>query len=370
MWDVSDRWDAVLRSSHRVVSRVEIWRSGVRVLLDGQPAGMTVTGGSVRVDGTSKVRRALSLESADTTRMPTEAGGILSPVDTDLKVFVGVEYTEGDEELVPVGVFRVSSVTRSSLNGGLSVTGQDYAGVCADARFVRPWNVPRNSYVTAQIAALVTDVLPWVEVVDVTGNRTRHPGGVFERDRWDAVLSLASSVGADVAFDPAGRLVIRPLPVLGDPPDWVTDHGTDQSVLVDASVSLTTDGLYNAVTATSSDSGTSPVSATVYQATGPLRWRDGFQRTRFYASPVLKTRQQCVAAARTVLARSAVLSQQVAPVSAPNPALDVGDTVLVPLPGQDPVSRLVSGLTLPLGPGPMPVTVRAPGDGVEMEGTS
>lgn len=370
MWDVSDRWDSALRSSHRVVCRVEIWRSGVQVLSAGQPTGMTVVGGSVRVDGTSKVRRALSLESADVLRMPTEVGGILSPVDTDLKVFTGVEFTEGDEELVPVGVFRVASVTRSSLNGGLTVAGQDYAGVCADARFPRPWNVPRNSYVTAQIGALVTDVLPWVEVVDVTGDRTRHPGGVFERDRWDAVQSLAASVGADVAFDPAGRLLIRPLPTLDDTPHWVIDYGTPQSVLVDASVSMSTEGLYNAVTATSSDSGTSPVSATVYQATGPLRWRDGFQRTRFYASPVLKTRQQCVAAARTVLARSAVLSQQVAPTSAPNPALDVGDTVLVPLPGQDPTSRLVSGFTLPLGPGAMPVTVRAPGDGAEMDGTS
>ena len=67
----------------------------------------------MRVDGTSNVRRALSLTSSDVDLMPATSTDLLNPVDTDLKVFTGVSYTEGDTELVPVFTGRIMEPSRS-----------------------------------------------------------------------------------------------------------------------------------------------------------------------------------------------------------------------------------------------------------------
>jgi hypothetical protein len=227
---------------------------------------------------------------------------------------------------------------------------------------VKPWNTPKGARVIDQITAMVLDVLPWVEVVDLTGSRVTHPGGAWERERWDAIDDLATSIGADVAFDPDGRCLIRPVPTIAAEPDWTVDADTETAVLLDAGISLSVEGVYNAVTATSSEAGATPVSATVYQSRGPLAYVAGFKQPRFYASPVLKTQAQCVTAARGILARSLAYSQKLAPVAAPNPALEVGDTLAVILPGKEPVYRLLSGATIPLGPGPMPLDVRTEAD--------
>jgi hypothetical protein len=241
---------------------------------------------------------------------------------------------------------------------------RDYSYVIAAARFERPWNIGAGDLVTDAITELVLDVLPWVEVVDLTASTRRTRPATFERERWQAVTTLADSIGADVGFDPEGRLIIRPVPTIATEPDWTIDYGHGAAVMTDIGVGMSVEGLYNAVTATSSDS-EQVVSATVYQQSGPFAWRAGFKRPRFYASPMLRTVEDCESAATAILARSLALSQPLEPTSAPNPALEVGDTVavLVPSPtGPDLASRLVAGFTLPLGPGSMPLTVRTETD--------
>src|SRR5690349_7138809 len=104
MYAVSDRWDAAVRSSYTPACRVEVWRNGVQVMTTDAlgrsvPLLLSVTGGSVRVDDSSKVRRSLSLTSSDVGLMPNDASDVLNVADTDLKVFAGVTYTEGDTEL-------------------------------------------------------------------------------------------------------------------------------------------------------------------------------------------------------------------------------------------------------------------------------
>lgn len=354
MFPVSERFASAIRTSHEVVTVAEVWRSGA---FTGRT--LSILDGSVTLDESSKVRRALSLSSSDVDLMPDDLAATLTPVDTDLRVFSGVRFTEGDTELVPVGVFRIETPSRQSLTSALSIDGADYSSVLAAARFVTPWNTAKGALITAQIAAMVTDVLPWVEVVDLTGSAAKSTGAVWERDRWDAVEDLAASIGAEAAFDAEGRLVIRPTPVVADAPVWEVDSMTETSVLLDAGVALSTSGVYNAVVASSSDADVPPVSATVYATDGPLAYRPGFKRPRFFASPTLKSYKQCVEAASGILVRSLAYSQQLTPQVAPNPAIDVGDTVSVQLPGRAPVLRAITRATIPLGMAAMPLEVRA-----------
>lgn len=375
MYPTSARWDSALRTSGRVVTRCEVWRSGSPVLTDGVPTVLKLAaGGEVRVDESSDVQRALTASIGDSTLMPTDTESLLAPIDTDLRVWAGVQYTESDTELVPVFTGRLVTPRRPTLwSHELSLDARDYSYVLAKARFVTPRNIAKGQLVTDVIADLVTEVMSWVEVIDLTGFQNSTGALTFDRDRWDAIKQLATGIGAVAYFDCEGRFIIRPDAVIADVPDWTVDRGLPTSVLSDLAMSMSSERVYNAVTATSSDPDGPVVSATIYQKTGPFRWRDGFQQPRFYASPLLRTTAAAKAAATTILARSLALSQPLEPVAAPNWALDVGDTVAVHVPsagGFDLALRIVAGFTLPLGPGAMPLTVRDIADATDIEGES
>ena len=330
-----------------------MWRSGVYTGTD-----LEVAGGSVRVDESSKVRRAgtlvvagstdASLRLEDGSLVPWDAGAFLAPVDTDVQVWVGHRYTESDTELVPVLMGRVSGVSRRGLSDALSLELGDYSAVLAESRFPSPWVTPVGVTVVSEITRIVRDVLPWVEVYDLTGSSQVTSAATWERQRWDAVTSLATSMAAEAFFDPLGRLILRAVPDGSAAPVWTMDTGTETAIVEDAAMSVDTSKVYNAVSVSSSDPNVSDVTAIVYQTSGDLRWRAGFQRCRFFASPVLKTREACAAAAATLLPKSLIYATRVEPTIAPDPALEAGDTGTLTLPDRDPETRVLAGFTVPL----------------------
>lgn len=365
MWPVSGRWDAAISRSHDLVYYAEIWRAGsftgVTIDLEGEVTG----------DESSKERRYLRATSGRTDLAPSTASSFLSPVDTDVRVFSGIRYTEGDTEVVPVGVFRLDAPGRRSIRGGgLEITGGDFMSVLAMARFLTPWNTPAGRLVVDEIKDLVLSVLPYVDVIDLTGSLVQTRPASWDSDRVGAIEVLAASIGAEAAFDAGGRFVIRPVPTTSGPVAWDIATGEDTSVLIDASVGVNISNVYNAVRAFSSDGSVSPVTATVYQKTGPMAYRPGFQVTRRFASPVLTTTDQCAAAASAILSRSLAFSRRIAPTTLPNPALDIGDVVTLTLPGEAQVTRVISRFTLPVGPGPMQIETRESADpATALEGT-
>jgi len=345
VYAVSDRWDAAIRSSGTIVSRVEVWRAGVFT-----GTTLNLTGGTVRVDDSSKVRRALTMTSPDVGLMPNDVADLLRPTDTDLKVFAGVQYTEGDTELVPVFTGRVQEPSRGGWLAPLSITAADYAKVIEEARFPTPWNVTKasNSRAFDVLRALVLDVLPWVNVYNLTGNNPRVAGS-FDRSRLDALNTMAQFCGGDWWFTPDGDMVVgKPQRSLTPAPAWYVDAGTPTSVLTGSGQAMSADNIYNAVTATSAPSDGPPVSATVFLMTGPLRYRDGFQRPRFYKTSLAATRAQLLDVARRMLTQSVQLVTRTSASCAPNPALEIGDVVQVTLPDGSTAKRLVNGFTVPL----------------------
>ena len=151
MYPTSARWGDRVRSSGEAVARVEVWRRGVH-----QGVTLPVSTGSVRLDESSNVRRTLTLSIGDPSLMPTGVADLLSPRDTDLKVWAGVRYQEGDEELVPLGVFRLVTPARPSLRSAeVTLAARDHSDTLARARFPRPFNVARGSRVTNVIAARI-----------------------------------------------------------------------------------------------------------------------------------------------------------------------------------------------------------------------
>lgn len=343
---MSARWDVAVRAGYTPVSSVTVWRNGTQV------AALTpLPGSKVTVDEGSQRRRVLSLATAD---------DVLAEVTqerTDLHAACGIEYAPGDVEMVDQGVFRVVDAVRKTSMAPITVEAEDYSGVCALARFLVPWATAGGALVVDEIAAMIHDVDPAIVVVDETGSLSATTSGSWDRDRWGAIESLAASIGAEVAFDRAGRCVIRPIPTVTDTtvPVWTIDADNERAVLV--AVQYGSSGLgYNAVVATSGASGGSPpVTAVALGASyGP-----GNQRPRFLALPSDVTLTDASAAAGGLLARSQEHESIIDPQAVPNAALDVGDPVRVKVPsdGVDEV-RIVTRLELPLGPGVMSLQTR------------
>lgn len=354
MWDTSDRWDPALRVAHGIVTKAEVWRGGSYV------QDINVVGGAVAVDESSKVRRSLTLTASDVTLLPDGTSDLLSPFGTDLRVYSGIAYTEGDTELVPVGVFRITDVAQRSHLAELEVTADDYSHVLADARFLVPWNTPAGAAVVDEIARMVHDVDPTIEVYDLTGSSTLTVAATWDRERWDAIEQLAASIGAEPFFDALGRLIVRPVPTVTSTSVsvWDVDSNTSTAVMLDVALGVSSSLVYNAVVASSSGSTSSPITGIAYQQSGDFKWQAGFKRPRFYSSPLLSTVEQCQQAASAILARSVVFARSLAPVAAPNPALDVGDVITVTLPDGTAELRVVSALTVPLDLNPMQIDTR------------
>lgn len=366
MIDVSPAFLAALGGSHRPVVQVDAWRDGV--LMSGD-TGLPITDGSLTISAGQTIRTRLQLTVADPDGVWTPDGdGALSPYGSELNVRMGVT-TGSAAEVVSVAwcpiqvastdeqwqVYRRAGGTQVTVVRGATtqVEATDRAQIVARAQFLAPTQ-PTQSTVLAEIAALLDGVVPWQAPAGVTDQAV--PAGItYTDDRLAAVAALADIlamdvvVGGDGVCTLAGRATSAPV--------WSIPAG-DGGLRMSMTRELSADGAYNAAIArgTAFDGGALVGTATI--DAGPLAWDGPYgQVPYFYSSPVLGTQAQVDAAAVSQLARIQAERVQVLAVECvSNPALEVGDTVLLPTRRGEIAGRVVSA-TWPLRPGPMQLQV-------------
>jgi hypothetical protein len=159
------------------------------------------------------------------------------------------------------------------------------------------------------------------------------PGGLwFTKTRHDAVVQLAQSIGAEVAFSRTGVLTIADAQVLGAP------TGNLVGLAEGFKRSPNWDAVYNVVAASSTMSGVTFDAARV-----GITWGDhpaapqnlgstDFPVWRVYtmSSPLLADYGQALDAATTTLARVSALSETYSFSGIPDPRIDAGDSVIIP----------------------------------------
>lgn len=347
MYPISAAARAALRGSHAVDSRVTAYTPASGVL-----AGVPVTSGSVEADAKSQVRRTASLAVADARLWPAGGFDALSPVGAEVGIEFGIVLPTGTE-WVPVFRGPVQSASLSlPATSALAVTLADRSKWVAEDRLDVPSQTRPATTTVAEIARLITESLPGVEVVDLTGNTTLAPVLDIDKERWqDGVEKLADSIAAEVYADGLGRFVIRRQPTLDDAPVWVVDAGAT-GVLIKADRELTREGVYNAVIATGERTdGTPPVYAKVTDddPASPTRYGGPFgRRPRYYSSPLLTSQAQAQTAAAAILARARGYVATVELEAVPNPALEPGDVIEVRLPDGSRQRHIVDKVPLSL----------------------
>ncbi|MGZ4521942.1 MAG: DUF5047 domain-containing protein [Mycobacteriaceae bacterium] len=333
MQDVSARFLAGLAGVPRWARTVEWSADGVTW------APVTLHAGKVTQDATSQVRWSLDAEISGVTVGP----GGLSPFGPLLRVKVGMVHSPADIEWVPLGVFRCEKAKRSLHGATVTVSGASLEASVIDAQYPAPRIIPAglsSVIVTGQIREVIPSAsISWL-VDDPAQPRlttTTSRWGVIDGATGDP--SIARALGAQMFCDRSGTFVMDTVPTLYDDPVWTVDEGPG-GVLVQAAEELSREGLFNvvAVTGESEDSSSPPVGPGIASDDVPGSptfadadpGRGGFGQVVFhYSSPLLKTLAACQAAARSMLAPRLGLHQQIDWNAAVNPALDVGDVVLV-----------------------------------------
>ena len=346
-----------MRSGRRK-SVVDIYYSGQLLFPD-----VPISEGAITLDRNSDSRASgvITVASNDFDL------SVLEPWGSELVVKSGVVYDNGDEELVPMGVFRLNE---DSVSEGQSETPSvqffDRARAVIETQIA--WDQDFSGWLSqSTISQLVTYSLPDVNIsFDPSLGNLRLPGGtVYSNTNWDGAKETAQGIGAEIYFDRAGDCIVAPPPAVSSTTPvsaavWTIGVGED-GTLTEANRGVSRENTYNGVSLYGAQTDDqvrpwafvyddNPQSKTYYY--GPFG-----RKTIRLENATLTTNTQCLNAARELLKNYVGLGRTVSFSCLANPALDPGDIVLFKFFDGDEL-HLIDQLTIPLGTGQMSGSTR------------
>lgn len=358
---VSERFLAAVRGSHQMVIRVRAVRPG-QFGLAPEGEELHVLSGDVRLDSGADVRG--SVDATVKEPFPRAHEDVLTPYGNELFVERGIDYGDGVREWVSLGYFRIDDIEQREVpEGTLRLSGRDRMATVIDSKLTTPRQyVPGTTFRTV-FDDLIGELFPGVQIAaDFDINNTVLPTPhVAEDDRYTFLLDLVAAYGKVFYFDHTGNVVIRTPPAPRQPV-WVVRSG-ENGTLLQASRSITRDGVFNVVVARGEAVGEAPpVWGQAYDndPDSPTYYFGPFGKVpRFYDSSFLLSPSQCINAARTQLALTLGLPYTLDFDMVPNPALEPLDPILFRYPDGHSEVHILDQITIPLDPqGSMPAKTR------------
>ncbi|WP_369274529.1 DUF5047 domain-containing protein [Streptomyces sp. R11] len=349
MYPVTDRFLARLAESHTPVTQVQLF------LTTGQVIDLEHTGGSVTVDRSNAIRRTCSVTVADPALIPRTPSDQLATYGARLRIARGVEYGDGSQELVPLGVFRLDSVEGDVSEGPATLQGKGLEAVVADDKLTEPYSA--TGTVVGAVTALIQRSIPTADVVSLIVD-TPIGSRVFdiEADPWAGAQEIAAAAGAEVYANADGTFIIATLPDLTTAtPVWAIE-AAEGGVYISGNRAMSSDNVFNGVLARGENTSDSvaPVSylATDDDPNSPTYWDGPYgRRPMFYSSSTLITVNACTQAANLKLAAAKAPNASGDISSLPNPALEPGDVLRVMHEDGTRELHQVASFSVPLEPG-------------------
>lgn len=330
---VTARWNTAIANSHKMVTQADVLYAGVTVL-----TGLHVVDGTVTQDGTAAIAGRCDLTLAEPTLLPKDAGDPLSPFGFEIAVRRGIDYLDGTlPELMPLGVFPIQASKMSGTTLLRTVTAMDRAQAVTDADFEDVYQVAAGTDYGAAIQALVTAGVPGLTFFFASTTFTT-PLLSFPAfsGRWKAAQQMARSIGMDLFFDGLGRCVMRATPdVRNAAPVWAVAESTvgQRGVMVSIDTDQSRQDTFNKVVVVGQNgSNTAQYRGVAFDndPTSPTYYFGGFGRKpRQFSSALIGSQAQADQAALATLTSQLGLAASVTLSAVPNPALEVGDPVLV-----------------------------------------
>lgn len=359
MYPVSDAFKTLIRKSHVSKVKVEIYdMANGTIISTAQPVS-----GEVTIDSRRATRRQCSLEfvDVDNTLVPTNnRSSVLLPYNRELKIYRGVVYSDGTEELIPLGVFLLTGVEISDTAQGvkISVTGSDRSLRVQRAKFTNhSFSIDEGTAKETAIENMLRDRYPNIKVDFPATNQTTpiiYPTLDQSSDPWREAQKIAESAAMDLYFDEHGTCRMRPIPDPDTGEAVATYEDNVDSVLVQLSRSLSTDETFNYVVYTGEGTNLSigvigeawddnPASPTYRYTYGEV--------PLFKSSPNVLTVGEATEAAQAELRKVIGASEKISWDSIVNPAHDVYDLVkIVRSPSGVDATLMIDAITIPLSP--------------------
>lgn len=349
LYPVTDRFLATLPQSHRVLTQVTLFRT------DGKVIDLPHTGGSVPVARGQAIRRTCTVTSADVSLIPTSPADELAVYGARLRIARGIDYGDGTQELVPLGLFRLDDVDGDPLLGPVTLTGKAIECIIADDKFTVPYRA--TGTVVSAITNLILRSIPDAGIVSLVTDAPIGPRTWdIEGDPWAAIQEIAAVVGAECYTSADGTFVIAQLPdLLAVAPVWTVAAG-EGGVYVKGTRGMSASGVFNGVLARGDNTETATI-ATPYLATdsdpsSPTYWGGPYGRRPFFYTSSTLTNAVATQAAAELKLRAVKAPNATGDFSSlPNPALDPGDVLRVVHPDGLRELHQVAGFTVPLEPG-------------------
>lgn len=211
----TERFIKEIQSSHTVVSYIDV------ISPDNEVRRLVATDGSVSVDKTASIRRTGSATCIDPfgTFVPSGNQGILTPFGTIVRPYRGIRYTDGTEEIYPLGVFRLSgakfvqsSTSAASSGVRISLTYSDRSREVARDKFTNIYTIPTGTNLLSAIKLILGRTFDDLQYDSISTTMATSAPKVYKAsdDPWEAVTDLAKSMGCEIYFDVEGWVVISP----------------------------------------------------------------------------------------------------------------------------------------------------------------
>lgn len=266
----------------------------------------------------------------------------------------------GAQWVTRMGLFQIRSWAEQD-NGSVAVDAVGMLQIIADDRLSWPVAPLPGGTFLSEFRRLLPSGFSLTVDPDLV-DRACPQSLAWADDRLGALFDLADAWPARLRTTADGwRLaLLPPLPNTPGPPDLTLTDGA-RGVVVRAPSADTRDGAFNRVVvrSTSTDAvGSPPIQVIVDQRTGPLTPGGDYRPvTMFYASPLLTSVGAAAAAGRTLLASHLRPSQVLTVTLAPDPRIDLDDSVLVRYRGRT-VAGWVLAYDLPLTVDDGPMTLK------------
>jgi hypothetical protein len=337
MYPVSADFKEAVRKSHSTVVKVEIYDTANGTIL----STASPISGEVTIDNRRSIRRECSLEFVDTdgTLVPTNRiSSVLLPYNREVKIFRGIAFPDGTEELVPLGVFIITSVDITETSQGIKVAikGSDRSLILARAKFTNhEFYIADGTAKETAIENILKYRYPKVKTIFPATNQVTtllYPTLDQSSDPWREALKIAESASMDLYFDENGIARMRPIPDPDKGTAVATYEDGSDSVLLQIARSLSIDESYNGVIYTGE--GTNLSIGVIGEAWDDNPSSPTYRKTYgevplFKSSPTILTVGEAQEAAAAELKKVIGASEKITWDQIVNPAHDVYDLVKV-----------------------------------------
>ena len=335
MYPTSGAFKAAIITDHKVISKAEVWNTE-RKLLD-----LDLDSGKVTVNSGNTSRRTCEIHLTTTREtdnlVPDTGFDSLAPFGNQLRLYRGIEFTDGSQEYVPLGVFVITDVKVSDTNDGVSitVTGEDKSLIISRNKWTSTYQMVSGT-LEASLLALLQNRYPDIETNFPTTNVTVNQiilGSDSNVDPWKDAVHIAELVGYDLYFDVNGICVMKQFPTLDASTVVATYEEGNGTTITSLDRTISTKETYNGVIYTVEGSQVAtPIRVEVWdEDTASPTYRYGVFGSvpTFISTSLIGTSAEAIKAATLLLNTYIGAQEQITFSSIVDPSLDANDVVYV-----------------------------------------